>query len=185
MSAHRTSRFLPALLVALVAAAGCSSVDPTAFELVKGPAFGSNGADFQPISAVFERRCGTLDCHGSAFRPMRIYGQNGLRRPELKGSKNVTNFAEYSSGGLEPTTAAELADNYQSVISLEPELVAQVVQHLTDPDALTVIRKARLQEKHKGGLLWNQGDYGDACLTNWFTGAPDTSPCEKEVILHK
>ncbi|MEO7328632.1 MAG: hypothetical protein ABI193_08650 [Minicystis sp.] len=182
---NKPSRLLPTVLVALVAAAGCSSVDPSAFDLVKGPAFGSKGADFQPVSAVFERRCGTLDCHGSAFRPMRIYGQNGLRRPEPKGSKNVNDFTQYFSGGLEPTTSAELADNYQSVIALEPELVAQVVQHLSEPDVLTVVRKARLQEKHKGGLLWNQGDYGDACLTNWFTGASDTSPCDKEVLLHK
>jgi hypothetical protein len=185
MKPSNAARALPSLLVALVAFAGCSSVDPSAFNLVKGPAFGESGADFQPVSAVFERRCGTLDCHGSAFRPMRIYGQNGLRRPEPKGSKNVGDFAEYSSGGLEPTTLAELSDNYQSIVSLEPELVAQVVQGLSSPDRLSVIRKARLQEKHKGGLLWYQGDPGDACLTNWFTSVDDTSPCDQELILHK
>ncbi|MFO0755278.1 MAG: hypothetical protein U0359_02230 [Byssovorax sp.] len=174
-----------AMVLSMGLLGGCSSVDPTAFDLEKGPAFGADGADFQPVSAVFERRCGTLDCHGSTYRPMRIYGQNGLRRPEIKGSKNVGDFTEYSSGGLEPTTLAELRDNYQAIIGLEPELTARVVQHLDQPEALTVIRKARLQEKHKGGLLWYQGDPGDACLVNWFTGAGDTKPCDQELLLHK
>ena len=34
------------------------------------------------------------------------------------------------------------------------QAITRVVQHLAEPDVLTVVRKARLQEKHKGGLLY-------------------------------
>ena len=68
----------------LLIAAGCSSVDPTATVTVKEPSFGPQGSALRPISSVVERRCGTLDCHGSTYRPLKIYGQIGLRRPETK-----------------------------------------------------------------------------------------------------
>ena len=133
------------------------------------------------VSAVLERRCGTLDCHGQASRPLRIYGQYGLRRPEPEGSPNVENYAEYYSGGKEPTTLAELEDNYRLLLGLEPELTAKVYREGRAPDVLTLVRKARLREKHKGGLLWNKGDPGDVCLTNWLTGSTDTTQCEVEL----
>lgn len=136
---------------------------------------------FRSFSAVMERRCGTLDCHGHKSRPLRIYGQYGLRRYEPEGSPNVENYAEYYSGGKEPTTLAELEDNYRSICALEPELVAQVYAKKSSPDVLTIMRKARLREKHKGGLLWNKGESGDVCMTNWLTGSTDMSPCEVEL----
>ena len=36
---------------------------------------------FVNVSEVLERRCATLDCHGAASRPLRIYGNAGPRRP--------------------------------------------------------------------------------------------------------
>lgn len=168
----------------IVAAAGCSSVDSTAQVTVKGPSFGAQGSSFRPISAVLERRCGTLDCHGSTYRPLKIYGQIGLRRPEAKGSTNVKSFKDYYSGGAEPTTEAELFDNYLSLSGLEPELLGPVVAGKAPPDTLTLVRKPRLREKHKGGLIWNQSDPGDLCLINWLTGIDDTAPCDQE-LSHK
>ncbi|MFT3768748.1 MAG: hypothetical protein QM820_25155 [Minicystis sp.] len=159
-------------------AAACSSVDPTASEHLKGPAFGDQGDAFRPVSAVVERRCGTIDCHGGEARPLRIYGQYGVRKP-IDDPPD-----DYYPGGLAPTSLAELVDNYQSMTGLEPEIMNQVVAKKAEPEALTLVRKPRLLEKHKGGLLWNKGDDGDACLINWLTGVDDTTPCDSE-LLHR
>jgi hypothetical protein len=164
--------------LAIVAALslGCSAVDPSAEVTVKGPAFGADGADFRPVSAVVERRCGTLDCHGEIARPLRIYGQYGLRKP------TDTDAGSHYPGGLDPTSPSELTDNYQSMIGLEPELTDLVVARKGPPESLTLVRKPRLLEKHKGGLLWNKGDDGDTCVVNWLTGVKDISPCETELL---
>jgi hypothetical protein len=180
MSRARTLLAAASLLIA----SGCSSVDPTAVVTVTGPSFGAQGSAFRPISSVLERRCGTLDCHGSTYRPLKIYGQIALRRPEAKDSTNVKSFKDYYSGGSEPTTEAELFDNYTSLIGLEPEILANVVDGKALPDSLTLVRKPRLREKHKGGLIWNQSDPGDLCLINWLTGIDDTAPCDQE-LSHK
>ncbi len=168
----------------IVAAVGCSGVDSTAQVTVTGPSFGAQGSAFLPISSVVERRCGTLDCHGSTYRPLKIYGQIGLRRPEEPGSTNVKSYKDYYSGGSEPTTQAELFDNYLSLIGLEPELLDAVVAKTGSPDTLTLVRKPRLREKHKGGLIWNPSDPGDLCLIKWLTGSEDTAPCDQE-LSHK
>lgn len=171
-----------ATAIAAMSASGCSGVDENAVTSVTCPPFGEQGDDFRPISAVIERRCGTIDCHGSSARPMRIYGQYGLRRPEEEGSENVMDFSQYFSGGLEPTTVAELKDNFESMCGLEPEIMTRVVKKKEEPESLTLVRKPRLLEKHKGGLLWNKGDDGDACLLNWIAGKDDTAPCDKELL---
>src|SRR5207253_609317 len=63
------------------------------------------------VSAMMEARCGGLDCHGQVGRPLRIYGQRGLRlatpETDLRDER--------------PTTPEERLENYQSVIGLEPE----------------------------------------------------------------
>jgi hypothetical protein len=166
-------------LFCVVAQIGCGGFDPEASRDIPMPPFDPVG--FRLVSAVVERRCGTLDCHGAAARPLRIYGQYGLRRPEEQGSDNVQNYAEYYPGGNEPTTLAELTDNYRSICALEPELLGKVFAKEADPEVLTIVRKARLREKHKGGLLWNKGDPGDLCLVNFLTGNTDTAPCEIEL----
>ncbi|APR86709.1 hypothetical protein A7982_12058 [Minicystis rosea] len=167
-----------ALLAAPLLVAACSSVDPEQTGHLKGPAFGDQGDTFRPISAVIERRCGTIDCHGNTARPMLIYGQYGIRLPEKDPPDG------YYPGGLAPTSAAELLSNYQSMTGLEPELMNLVIAKKDEPEALTLVRKPRLLEKHKGGLLWNKGDDGDACVINWLTGVEDTTPCESE-LLHR
>lgn len=182
------------------------------------PPFDPNAADdsFVIVSEVLERRCGTLDCHGQAARPLRIYGNAGLRRPEPDlGTENcnsdkdcpgenrmctkglgcvdraITDYATYYPGGGAGTTTSERIENWQSLCGLEPELTTAVYccaggkdrcgegfdfdtfcaePEQYDPETLTLIRKARLREKHKGGLVWNEGESGDVCLTNWITG---------------
>ncbi|HVK68022.1 MAG TPA: hypothetical protein VM694_26360, partial [Polyangium sp.] len=162
----------------LLVTAGCGDLGPAVNEIAAPP---FDPTSLRAVSAVLERRCGTLDCHGHVARPLRLYGQYGLRRYEERNSPNVENYDEYYSGGKEPTTIAELEDNYRSILALEPELVAKVFTKAADPEVLTIVRKARLREKHKGGLLWNKGDPGDVCMTNWLTGNTDTTQCEVEL----
>src|SRR5262249_12735478 len=118
---------------------GCT-VDASKYEALACPP--SDPSTFQIVSSVVERRCGTLDCHGSVERPLRIYGQYGLRRPEDPGSPNVVDYSEYYSGGKEPTTAAELADNAASICGVEPEKMAAVRSGEATVDTLTLVRKA-------------------------------------------
>lgn len=182
MRAHHLSILFAIAAAPVLSTPGC--LDQNYYVDARCPPFGDTGELFRPISAVLERRCGTLDCHGQSARPLRIYGQNSLRRPEVEGSPSVTNPNEYYPGGLEPTTQAELLDNYESACALELEVMARVVDKQDEPEALTLVRKPRLLEKHKGGLVWNKGDDGDACLVNWITGSDDTAPCDAE-LLHR
>lgn len=159
-------------------AVGCGSFEAGVSDVVTPP---FDPLVFRSFSAVMELRCGTLDCHGDASRPLRIYGQYGLRRPEPPDSVNVEDYAEYYPGGKQSTTLAELQDNYRSICGLEPELTAEVFAKKSSPDVLTIVRKARLREKHKGGLLWYQGDPGDVCITTWLSGTPNVPACETEL----
>ena len=72
----------------------------------------------------------------------------------------------------------ELAVDYQSVVGLEPEILAAVVeQGGAQPERLTLVRKARGSEHHKGGALIMVGDAQDRCLTSWLAGAVDDTAC--------
>lgn len=135
---------------------------------------------FKDVSAVLENRCGTLDCHGSPYRPFRVYGSRGLRRPETPETLAEGTFDEYYTGGL-ATTKAERQDNALSLCGLEPEklkeyqaAVAQNKDKREDlaGDMLTVIRKARLEERHKGGQIWPKNATGDQCLYTWLAMPP-------------
>jgi|GEM_PF-1586799 len=174
----KTTNVIWFVMVMMGGAMGCDGMEAGANEIVAPPL---DPVVLRPFSAVMERRCGTLDCHGHVSRPLRIFGQYGLRRPEPEGSPNVENYADYYSGGKEQTTLAELEDNYRSICALEPELLADVFAKTASPDVLTIVRKARLREKHKGGLLWNKGEPGDVCMTNWLTGSTDMAQCEVEL----
>ncbi len=161
-------------------------VDAGKYEVLSCPP--SSREVFQVVSTVLERRCGTLDCHGTQGRALRIYGQYGLRRPEPEGSPNVQSYDDYYTGGQEPTTDAELADNAASVCALEPEKMALVRDGEDEPESLTLMRKAILAEKHKGGPVWNPGNAGFRCLVSWLTysDAPDGgSPIDEKACLEE
>lgn len=183
---------------------------------------------FVIVSEVLERRCGTLDCHGQPARPLRLYGNAGLRRPEpdtgtegCKADKDctgtartckvglgcidkaITDYAQYYPGGGIGTTASERVENWQTLCGIEPELFTVVyccaagedvckgfdyaancaTPSSFDPERLTLVRKARLREKHKGGLVWNEGDPGDVCLINWLTGVYDKGDVEPSACV--
>jgi hypothetical protein len=111
----------------------------------------------EAVQPYVEKRCGTLDCHGSTQRPLRIYGQFGLRHP----------VETHVSGG-EPTTPAELDANYLSFCGLEPERMAEALDDLgASADRLKIVAKARGLMNHKGGRVVEEGDPGDRCLSGW------------------
>jgi hypothetical protein len=124
-------------------------------------------ASFAPVAQVLVRHCGTLDCHGEVHRNLRIYGNEGLRwastaRPLMPAC----------------TTADEVEQDYASVVGLEPEVMSAVVADGGErPERLTLIRKARGTEHHKGGGLFQTGDDADTCLTSWLASETDTAAC--------
>lgn len=143
--------------------------------------------DFPKVSQLLEQRCGTLDCHGNDARPLRIYSQYGLR---FVGDDETGEI--YSGNLAAPTTEEEIARNYFAVCGLEPEKMAFVQVEEADPEELaeelTLVRKPRLTEKHKGGRIWDRGKVEDRCLVNWIAadyepGAMNLDDCNEALGL--
>jgi hypothetical protein len=122
-------------------------------------------APFNTVSDAMQLRCGTLDCHGQPGRNMRLYGYYGMR---LDPADNPLG---------DPTKSAEYDASYWSVVGLEPETMARVAQKVATPDALSMVRKPRGVEKHKGGQLMSEGDALDRCIVGWLIGAFDQVAC--------
>jgi hypothetical protein len=126
---------------------------------------------FPPVGLFLEHRCGTLDCHGQPGRNLRLYGFEGLRLDpgDVPGGR--------------ATTADEIEADYQSVVGLEPEILSAVVQDGgVRPERLTLVRKARGSEHHKGGTLVVPGDVQDRCLTSWLASAVDGAACAAALL---
>lgn len=115
----------------------------------------------EQVSELMERRCGTLDCHGTDFAPMRLLGRDGLRHV---GEGNRTGDA--------PSTDAEKSANYFSACAVEPEKIAKVLQDAggNAVNTLLLVRKARGQEGHKGGKVFDPWDDSDRCIVGWLRG---------------
>lgn len=121
--------------------------------------------DFPDVGNAVQMRCGTLDCHGQVGRNMRLYGFGGLR----------LSAPETPNG--DPTTDQELNASYDSIVGLEPEALSQVVTHQADPNQLSLVRKMRGIEHHKGGQQSRIGDVLDRCVVSWLTGTSDSTSC--------
>jgi hypothetical protein len=125
-------------------------------------------ATFEPVDDVLQPSCGTLDCHGQDGRNLRLYGGRGLRLSQLGNSAD------------DPTTPAEYDQSYLALVGLEPEVMSDVVADGGQrPERLTIVRKARNLEHHKGGKLFDAGDDRDRCLTSWLAGALDADACAR------
>jgi hypothetical protein len=127
-------------------------------------------ATFAPVAELLSVRCGSLDCHGSLYRNLRVYGSTGMRY-----SPADRPFAPLCN------TCDENEQTYQSVVGLEPEKMSQVVSGAADPASLTMVEKSRGAEAHKGGQIWSAGDPSDTCLTSWLKGSVDSADCESGV----
>jgi hypothetical protein len=129
--------------------------------------------EFKPVSNVLERRCGTLDCHGEYARPLRIYGQNGLRLATVEELDPGTAQTNETISGGKGTTDDEVELNWRSVCGLEPEKTAQVIFGQLAPEELMILRKPLRLERHKGEQLFQQGDNAAVCVSCWLRGFPD------------
>jgi hypothetical protein len=148
----------------LVLLAGCS-IPPSDAQYTP-PAL-PDQESFPPVAQLLVVRCGSLDCHGTPGRNLRLYGSAGLRWSP-------------SDRPLVPLcdTQDEIAQDYESVVGLEPATMSAVVAAGgADPQQLTMVRKARGTESHKGGQIWSQGDASDTCLTSWLGGDTDAAAC--------
>ena len=127
------------------------------------------------VSLFMEVRCGGLDCHGQAGRPLRIYGQTGLRlRAREDGMRDNS-----------PTTDEERTENYRSVIGLEHEAMAECFESKGEKIATFQLLKKPLDIendgiRHKGGpvLRPSQSDPGWQCLYGWVSDNVDPAQCE-------
>lgn len=142
---------------------------PAQFECPPGPGPETN---WPIVSQVLEQKCGTLDCHGDRSRPFRVLGRNGARLDE----NDVV-------GSTDGTSPAEFRENRASACGLEPERMAAVVEGDADLDTLTLCRKPRLIEAHKGGRVWLDDSPGYICLSSWIDGSVDQAACEAELLL--
>jgi|HubBroStandDraft_6_1064221.scaffolds.fasta_scaffold543843_2 hypothetical protein len=182
MSARRIA--IAALLGAgllAVGAAFVSCIDTSGTETNACPneaVFTGLGADggptlATPVSEYMGQRCGTLDCHGSIYIPLRLYDHYGLRLPT---ESNV-------SGGA-PTTQAELLLNYGTVCTLQPTQTAAAVTDPNSAEQLLIVLKSRGLMSHKGGAVVKEGDPGDECIAGWLRGdAPATVSAACETAL--
>ena len=153
---------LAAASLALAVLAGCSTANDTAQTLITLP----DEATYAPVAGALLYRCGSLDCHGTVWRNFRLYGYDGLRLDPDAGVDGIG------------TTDAEVAADFSAFVGLEPEILSEVVlDHGADPDRLTLIRKARGEEDHKGGKRITIGDDADLCVTGWLAGTPNDAAC--------
>lgn len=151
--------FVAALVIACSSPDTAGRVDP----------IGPSREDFKLVAPMLVRRCGTIDCHGSSFRNFRLYGYGGQRlapadRPDFPPV-------------IQPD---ELRYDYDAVIGLEPEIMRDVVQtNGAGFDRLTLVRKGRNEEGHKGGQPIKPDDPADTCLRTWLSNATNAAACAR------
>jgi hypothetical protein len=150
-------------------AGGCSSPDAGA----RVDPIGPDRAQFDFVAPVLARRCGSLDCHGSIYRNMRVFGYGGTR---LDGGVTPESPAR--------VTADEAQATYESVIGVEPEIMRAVVQSGgAGPERLTFVRKGRGDEDHKGDSPIKHGDNSDRCILTWLSNTVDQAACKTAACI--
>jgi hypothetical protein len=130
--------------------------------------------DFGVVSSVFAQRCGTIDCHGSLARPLKIYGQYGLRLFDLASTPEELE-GQFPAGNTR--TQGELEANWRAVCGLEPDKTTAVTNGAADPDTLLLLSKPLGIERHKGKVLFDKNDEAYLCIRTWLLGQTDTSLC--------
>jgi hypothetical protein len=157
-----TARRIVVALAAVLLAA-CSSGNSGKRAVLTEPPMST---DFPALADAVDLHCGSLDCHGKVGRNLRLYGRWGLR------------LSPADVPGCGTATTDENAEDYWSLVGLEPELTAAVFgDHGANPQRLTLIRKARGTEAHKGGTVFPEGSPGDVCLTSFVAGSLDAGSC--------
>ena len=155
----------------LLVLAACASTPSTSSLPVAELDLPSYAASVQP---VVERRCGSVDCHGTLPRGLRVYGKNSLRLANDAG-------AVVGSGD---TTAEEARTTYQSILGLEPEktdaFAAKSPRTAADAYDLLFLAKPLSLERHRPGASLKKGEPAERCMTSWLVGpngAVDAAAC--------
>ena len=155
--------------LAFAASWACSTPSPDARVVEQTP----DTASFPLVASMLIQACGTLDCHGTVARNLRLYGDTGLRYSPTDVPSTLI-----------PTTDDEVTQDFTSVVGLEPEIMSAVVASGgADPERLTFVRKARGTESHKGGAVVVVGDARDVCMTTWLKGSADATACAAALLL--
>jgi hypothetical protein len=161
-------------LCVIATAIACSNAPSDARIGVAAP----DRAQFPPVAELLARRCGELDCHGSAQRNFKIYACEGLRLDPMASPGCPSMLGPTATA----TSDAEIDATYRSLVGLEPAVMSVVVHdHGAHPELLTFVRKARGEESHKGGALVAAGDDQDRCITSWLASQTDTDACTRAV----
>jgi hypothetical protein len=155
------------LLLALVLPViACANTDEGRVNAETAP----SGDAFRPVAQVLVDRCGSLDCHGSKYRNMHLWGF---------GSSRIDASALPDSP---ETTSDEVDLDYQAVVSLEPDRFREVIADGgRNPERLTFFRKGQLMEAHKGGQRIVPGDPADVCVRSWLASSVDAAACKAAV----
>jgi hypothetical protein len=161
------ARMRPFAAASFVAAAmGCSSPSGDDKFVITPP---PGPPTFNAVSTVLELHCGTLNCHGNTARNMRFFGFYGVRLDP----RDKTGFAV--------TTDAEYLANFESIISIEPERLSQIVRSGgANASKWVVLSKGRGDEHHKGGARLVRGEAADTCLVSWISARPGGPPLSAE-----
>jgi len=158
------------LTVTATLTASCSSPATSARVDALGPA----RAQFDVVVPMLVRRCGSIDCHGSNYRNMRVYGYGGTRLRDAGAPASSVLRPDFPAN----ITADEVEATYQAVVGLEPEIMREVVlAGGAGPERLTLVRKGRDEERHKGHLRITPGDTADRCLLTWLASSVDVAAC--------
>jgi len=153
--------------LALVAAGAFACQDPSGRVTESVP----DRATFPYVGQMLVSKCGTIDCHGTIARNLRIFGDEGLR------------YGASDRPCVPPeTTPAEFQNDYDSVVGLEPEVMTQVVlDHGADPERLDLLAKPLGLDEHKGNVNGNvlirEGDDAYRCIASWLAGKTDEAAC--------
>lgn len=177
-----------------VSLTACSDVPKATDRItVSGPSLADFAATAGGVSAVFERSCASIDCHGNESRALRLYSQYGLRLPpgvstvveeETPGAADAGSIPfdeEEDAGpapipGSVPTTPEEVLANYQSIVSLEPRIMQAVIKG-GDPYQLLLLKKPLQVETHKGGPALSKGRDAERCIVSWLKGTVEKAAC--------
>lgn len=142
-------------------APACSSVDQQQVAVAV-----PDRGEFPLVADAISAKCATLDCHGQVGRNLRMYWQRGLR------------LDPGAFPGEGETTPDEYDQTFRSLVALEPLKMDAVVKREARPDGLTLVRKGRGTEAHKGGAKLVVGGDADRCLVSWLVGSTDVAACK-------
>ncbi len=164
----KRARFAVGLFAAAAVTLSACASAPDDGARVNPIASGPRPEDFRPVARALMQTCGSIDCHGSQYRNMRLYGYGGAR---------------LAAGAVPDDSATittdEVTKDFEAVVSVEPEIFAKVIAEKgASPERLTFYRKARGLEAHRAGRRLNDGDE-DECVLSWLRGAIDSTACTK------